>query len=1778
MKAKEYIIQKLVETGRRHRWMKYPMLALVSLISFFFLVLEKCIERPKRAVIVLVCMVLIISQGWYLISLAEEEVNPGEINQESIVPADLEAVDAGEETMDADDGQPMDSVEPEGAPVAQADEIYQLQCFPNTFGTYAGYTDNIQNDTYIRAGLSEADIPDIIPPAPALRNDYQGCYRFNGWALTSTGALYKGPTDHMTVGDWAHGTMVYTDHTLALYAYWERIGYKITYSNEGSRLGTELATLVDDSATVPVKEQTDFPGLAKAGYHFIGWYKDGVPYEANVLTFNGKNENDVVMTPNWEANQYTIHFLPGGDGKTVEGEMPDLTCTYDKWETLPVPVSANGQFKREGYSFAGWKVVTPGLNDTNKVYKPDGEFSALNLTAEENGIVELEAQWIYNIAGFPPDYTFTYGDNVKEVVEVKREVENGDPDFRVTLDVDKITGMTDDGIALNKDNYSSITGLWVNPASTQVEHWAGFDLLTKNSRGVQTTGVLELHFIVEDLRNPFKDDGVTSTTVYPTVTIYMNPKALTITGIEKTTKTYDGNAVIGVGALTFEGLIKGDDVRVYSKDQNGVFSDVNAGIGKDITLTPVLEGPSAQYYRVPESVTLKGIGTITKRLVHVTPIPIYEENKNYILTGETPVYRTDITLADLPEAVADADQAIIEGAIGQDAYTSDYMPDYRLGNFSVGIDAAKVNLQNYELVVSPGLLQVHQENPYEQRDYQIIGSQLPNNPWYYGEPPRVTPTGDVAEYDRVRITNDASDQARTCNDASGFSPEVLVTEDMYKENQDTTLYIQLGKSTTGAVTSMQKIELMVDTTAPVIDEKGIEVRSANTGGFSKVANFLSFGNFFQESQRVFVPVTDNLSGARTLTYWLGDAIWEDGTEVEITNGRAVIEIPMDYKGTIAFIADDNAGNTTTKANLIGIEGGELWVIENQAPEVRVSAIDPAGNTVYSGDDKYYTTVTMVAETKDLDSGVAYLMWNVTRDGVPITENAKEEVDDRSRLLNDYDFEREFTESGKYAVSVTAYDNADNASVPTTVYRFSVDGTAPEIKVSPEDYDAEWCTERVITFTVVDKGSGVAMLTLEGPDYQPYPFEAVEGKDNAYTFTVNQKGIFTIRAVDGAGNAIELPLEFTRVSSEVPEAPKVTTRPVNPQNVEKGWFTSNPEIRITAPDKTMDGTGITAYYRLWKEGEEEPAEGKKVMGNFQLPGEGIWNLRAWTETESGMKSAAEEVLQLQYDETAPVISDITVNGTGTGNQVSFRVTELPGCLETVEAIYNNDTTKAQRLSFTYMGGGVYAAGFNAAMKGSYQIRATDAAGHTAYANALEPIHITVSNISGNMENGILITGRVEAGSFQLDSLTVKYGSTGQELNLNAESLLVTTDVNGDKAFTAKLTQLDEDSQYRFLITAFTENGDSANYTGVFKTDMRNVAGISVSGTVHDEMLSENAADPISVALYDGNDILQYQSIKNNEAFLFTNLPDGVYMVRAMNGTRSTSIGLVIQNQTLVEPTNAIQLVLRAGQSTSVEYSGSNIPPILVTGLENLFGDTTNFGSDRDYAVIDAGGSVEFSMLIKGMSESEVPAGDIALLQRNLGSKERVAMYMDFSIWKRCVGTYGFISENQITSISGGKKIRIVIPLSNALAVQEGLSVLRVHNGSLDRLPDLDSNPYTYTIESALFSTYALVYTDNSTTENPNSTADTSNTGSTNSTNSTDSSSSTTENPGGSTANTSSNGGITDISKSQQNTSLVSKAGSNGSPGTGDSEPIIWIGILGFVTMAMGTLVLKKKKNR
>lgn len=1740
MKAKEFIIEKLVKAGKKYRWMKYPMLALVSLVSLFFLLIEKCLEKPKRAVIALVCLVLIISQSWYLISMAGEDGDAFLTGNDGGV---INLVGDGSDDASSENSGDASSENPDDASLENPDDASPEN--PDEGGTQTEPTitisaENMKAYTDANASLFATDITEsglatkpYILPTPTPREP--DCYKFKQWKILGTNVVVEELTEDIFN---QYRQLVSGKYYIYLSAEWERVGYKITYQDgAGKEVKVDYAPIKDSAAKLTLAGDNI---CTKTGSTYEQWIINGSYYDVNgTFTFGS---DDVIAYPDWIGNKYYIDFQKGHEDAT--GEMKSMYIPYGR------PTELNEcKFEREGYSFGGWRIVSvDGVASGDDTIYP--QFCpAENWSAMEDGHVVVEATWVYDHAAISYDgEPFVYSECANETAVVKHSTVGGGK-FKITLT--GVQGETLDG-SVNKDNLREVTGLDVQ--CSMLDGGNAIELETVDSEGIRTVTTddrgIVLSFMIEDINNPFDEDG-NSTTVYLNMTVELVPKRLEVTGVGTTTKIYDGNAEIAVGDIIFTGAKPGDDIEVYSEDQSGYFSDPNAGTGKSITVNLSKYGEDTDYYTVDDQVTIPDIGSITKRTVGVTTAPVYPEGRDYFLTGEEPEYTVTINRDDLPEEVADADEGIILNAINGH-YICSYKPNYQTGEFLIGIDN-DVNLQNYSLDVTQGSLMVQQETPKEYIDYEITGNRQPGNIWYYGEEPCIKPTG-TNDYDMVYITNDSASRALTY-DSSKFKSEVYVTEDMCSENAD--LYIQLANSRTHAVTSMEYIEVYVDTTAPVIDSANIQISTVNTGTFGKIGNFLSFGNFFKESLMVTIPVSDNLSGAKTLTYYLDGNIWEDGIETTVRkDGTATFQIPIKYKGTIALTASDNAGNSSVLADLIGVEDSNYWVIENEAPEVRASAVDLDGNIAYSDENLYYKAVKMTASVTDQDAGVAYVIWSVTKDGEAITEDSKQVVEDTDSLLTSYDFERMFTDSGSYTVSVTAYDNADNESLPTEEFSFSVDGAGPKVQISPENYDTVWSTEKTVNFTVTDAESGVDMVTLRDENNRTYPYTVVQGKENSYSFTVTAKGTYTIKAVDLAGNVTEVPLEFTRVSSEVPETPTVVTNPAKPQNAESGWFTSNPEITISGADETPDGTKVTNYYRLWEDGTSEPTVSQSVTGSFNLPKEGSWNLRVWAVTESGVQSTSEGLYQIKYDGTAPEISDILIRGNGAAAQVSFKVTDSASGLAKLEAVYNNDESNAHSIAFDYAGNGVYIASFTASMKGSYTIKATDAAGNSDYADAFEPMNIVVTKITGSINEGIVVNGRVEGGTFAIDSLTVKYGLTGQTLSKDADSLIVTTDKNGDKVFTAKFTQLNDDSRYDFLITAFAESGESCNYSGSFKTGIREEAGVNIAGTVLDETMDKDDTTAISVVLYGGNDIIQIQNVQNNEAFLFTNVPDGAYTIRAINGNRSVSKGIVICDNTIVEPTDAIRLILRNGKSTSVEYGNSDTKQVSVSGLENIFDDTTNFGSDLDYSIINTGGMVEFCMEITELSEGEIPANDMALITRNLKNNERVASYMDFSIWKRRIGAFGIISETQVTSISGGKAVRIVIPLSDELIASEGVSVLRVHDGAVERLSDLDSNPNTYTIESTLFSTYALVYTDNSISNNGNNNNN--------------------NNSGG-------NGGsanITDISKTPNTNISITKSssGTSVSPKTGDETPIVLISILSIIMGFCGILFIKNKKRQ
>lgn len=1735
MKAKEYIIQKLVQTGKKHRWLKYPMLALVSLISFFFLLIEKCMERPKRAAIVMVCLVLIISQSWYLISRAadgSDQPEGGNPVSDTQIVADPQA--------DPD----------ESTPVINYSVIYE-----SAYGTAPA-----------SRGYTEAQFGEVLTAQPT---GIPANYKWIGWKIAGT--------DDSAVLSSVTKDNFDSSGCLRLVGVCEREAYTITYT-PGSVLSgdavvgeekTETVAVVKDGTTQVTLKTAGEIGYSCKGYTFTNWKVQGT---GELITVGGTysfGNEDITVTPDWTPNQYTIVF----DGNAADVEMPDgamsYSATYGTAFTLPICT-----YTKAGYSFVGWATEADG----DVVYR-NGATIATALTDAYGATVTLYAKWEYKIASIDASSIVAeYGDAVHSTIHIYRDsVDESGENF--TADLIGISGTTIDG-DVTASNMTDLTGVTVTTGTNVIQ----FDTQGTQVKTV-SDGEITLIFNIVDNNHP--EAGVFTAKI----SVTLNKKTITVTGAQNTAKPYDGTTSIPLGSFRYQAEYAGGEILentaiqgviVNNATQSGDFNDPNAGENKTITISNIyLSGENAKYYTVSPTATISG-GSIEKRQAYVSTMPVYVGGKDYILSGQTPAFIVEVDTVDLAKKVADpeADAATIVKEIVPSCFQCSYVSEgYKPGTYDINLDIRNVQLTNFVLqVTNIGQLKVKQDS-IDNNDYIIKGNQSADG-WYYGMLPTVS--ASKTGYDSVCVVTSASD-AKGTYDAASFQSGFQISEELASGD----MYVQLADSSTGAVTGVKKLDIKVDVTAPIVNGD-ITVASVKNTPLQKIGHFLSFGNFFKEELQVTVPVADvtsqtveKVSGVDSLIYYLGGDISDEATAQTATlssdRTTATFKIPMGFDGEIAFVMKDKAGNTSSKVLTYvesdGTNGSKIWVVEDTAPELKLEAKDAEDGLVYSGEGYYYRNVTVSATATDSDAGVAYILWTVTKDGEALAEDERQDVTSTSNRVETETFTKTFNESGVYTVTAIAYDNAENESEVQTI-DFVVDGTAPVITVMPEDYDEEWATEKTITFKAEDSESGIDMLSLRDADGNAYPYVMAKGEKDAYTFTTSVKGDYTIKALDRAGNAATLVVSITKVSAEVPENPVVSVSPEIPEDVDQPetyWYAQNPTIEIQEPETTPDGTKITAYYHMWQAGTSEPTyENNRAVSTFQLPGEGVWNLRVWAETESGVRNeyASEEdgLYQIRYDGTKPVITDVVISGSGTGSRVSFKIEDTVSGLAKVLAIYDNKEENAQALTFKDAGDGTYTGSFMATMKGTYVVRAIDRAGNVSEIDAFEPMNIRVTGVTGDADKGMTIAGLVTEGTYELDHVAVYYGISGQELQAVTDVVLVENE-DGSYGFTSKCTGLQKDTRYKFRITAYAKSGESCTHTGEFKTEQADVTGTNIAGTVTDETMGAEDTAKISVILYEGTSIIQTYSANNHGTFYFTDVPDGTYTIKAVNGNRRTSQAVVIAKGAVIEPSTSIQLILRNGQMTDVEYKDAETPKLIISGLDGIFEDTTNFGSDADNALINAGGTVEFCLKVAGLSEDQVPGDDLAGIRTNMKRGESVAMYLDLSLWKRSTGAYGVISETQITAINGGKTVRIVIPLSEELASKKELCVIRVHDGNIERLADLDANPYTYTIESSLFSTYALVYSDG-----------------TQGSDGTTASASTSTSGGGShgstsdatTAGTGSGSATVDISR-RTNGGVVASGKNGGSPSTGDTTPILWITLGMLLTAGGGVLLLKNKKR-
>jgi uncharacterized repeat protein (TIGR02543 family) len=153
--------------------------------------------------------------------------------------------------------------------------------------------------------------------------------------------------------------------------------YKIIYMDGSTKLTEETrwTDYIYLSLYTPTKE----------GYVFNSWNTKangtGTRYYANNCSYAGSAGSTLTLYAQWTKVVYTIAF--DGNGST-SGSMSKMTnCNYGSSYTL----NAN-QFKRTGYTFAGWNTAADGSGTTYT-----DKASVKNLSSVNGSTVTLYAQW-----------------------------------------------------------------------------------------------------------------------------------------------------------------------------------------------------------------------------------------------------------------------------------------------------------------------------------------------------------------------------------------------------------------------------------------------------------------------------------------------------------------------------------------------------------------------------------------------------------------------------------------------------------------------------------------------------------------------------------------------------------------------------------------------------------------------------------------------------------------------------------------------------------------------------------------------------------------------------------------------------------------------------------------------------------------------------------------------------------------------------------------------------------------------------------------------------------------------------------------------------------------------------------------------------------------------------------------------------------------------------------------------------------------------------------------
>lgn len=954
MNFKDKLIKRLVDVGKKHRILVYPMLVLVAIISAISHAIYWGKGNGRKLVASVVIVALLITQSLFLTSSADTSENdpvvgteqeegtevgvePQEDNTDGN-PSDINAADGSTDDGATSDGNVDDGISADvntenvnsngeetlnQASSNESDGDDEIIDDNNLLGD--GESSELQNINYyiVYTDATGSKVTNMITSSAIDENGtatvLSGDEVVSDWSgYAGTGAFsVEGPYLHSTgtaisgndVNAWADDKEI-EGNVVKLYYNVSRTSYTITIDGNGGTAGeSSTVTRTVNTTTGAVDEIVSYTpeeegyGFKKTGYIYKGVGTSPIDVSLSNLTLYAQ----------WEGQPYTVIYNtidPRYADKIDDNGETSIQKEYKFGDSVDPLTDSDIKATSAGYVLDGWK-DTDGVFYSKGITLANNEL-AIQDTESESGISStgktLTAVWKYrdvNLSFSDGSKTITaqYGDTIDQSI--------------VTIYADETAGNNNFSYTMADASSSALEGLGI---SVQVTQTGG------NVTGFKLSGTLsdideEGVSIVITISDSNKAEGDTSGAMTQTLTLISNKRQVTMD--PSTVKDATGNPIEknynGLTSISTSGTCDvlnkvGSDKVNVTFAQAAELYDPNVGTGKPVILSNVnLAGDDAGKYvlynnsapvAANASVTLDGVATVNASGVPVT-IRLADDSASTLFGAATPVYTLEIT----DTSKLSSEDATIYAGCSTDSERESFIAS-KMG-FS-GWSCARTlysPVKSYDItpVFSTGGTYNYTANVSPSKETFTVTRDSGEGHYEFdrdavnGIYPGLNITA-TSGYDKVRIVTDGdiSEGADKGTVEGKFKTSVNVPD-----GKNQTIQLQMLNSATGAITEIVTLTgISVDSSCPEL--KSFSVTPNKTLINEPIFNGIPFGAYYHtqtvegsnvESVSINFVYSSKDSDCKTLYYTFTD---ENGNELTSGSKQMTKNAAGDYEASMTI--------------------------------------------------------------------------------------------------------------------------------------------------------------------------------------------------------------------------------------------------------------------------------------------------------------------------------------------------------------------------------------------------------------------------------------------------------------------------------------------------------------------------------------------------------------------------------------------------------------------------------------------------------------------------------------------------------------------------------------------------------------------------------------------------------------------------------------------------------------------------------------------------------------